>query len=145
MGANLVIISLPPVGNEADRVRDNQREASAAHMATTSLTSCVPMPNTGYRARRSARRRPRLPLAPRRGRETRLARGRGVGPDHCRLAILPLDGDVLVSNLEAALIHSEVAEDGLGLHLQQSAWRSAPSTVFIGISVRIPTFPRTSC
>jgi hypothetical protein len=23
MGANLVIISLPPVGNEADRVRDN--------------------------------------------------------------------------------------------------------------------------
>jgi hypothetical protein len=65
------------------------------------------------------RRLPLLPLAPRRGREPRLARGRCVGPDHGRLAILPLDGDGFVTDLEAARIDGKVAEHGLGLQLQQ--------------------------
>jgi hypothetical protein len=45
-----------------------------------------------------------LPLAPRRGRESQLACRRLIGPDHHLFAILPLERDRLVADLEATLI-----------------------------------------
>src|SRR5215470_10885293 len=60
-----------------------------------------------------------LPLAPRRGRESQLACRRLIGPDHHLFAILPLDRDRLVADLEATLIHGKVAEQGFGLRFQQ--------------------------
>src|SRR5262245_17953094 len=60
-----------------------------------------------------------LPLAPRRGRESQLACRRLIGPDHHLFAILPLDRDRLVADLEATLIHGKVAEQSFGLRFQQ--------------------------
>jgi len=54
-----------------------------------------------------------LPLAPRRGWESGFTGCHLVGPYHDLLAILPLDGDRLMTDLEAALVHGKVAEDRL--------------------------------
>jgi hypothetical protein len=68
--------------------------------------------------------------------EPRRARGRCVGPNHCRLAILPPDGDGLVSDLEAALIHlTPEARHRLTVWPRSAAIRAtlAPLVVLLGV------------
>ena len=56
----------------------------------------------------------------------RLPVGRSVRPDHCRLAILPLDADGVVSDVVAAVVDREVTKPGLSLHLQHYSVGSSP-------------------
>src|SRR5262245_5807000 len=60
-----------------------------------------------------------LPRGPWWGRQPSLATRRPIRPDNYLLAILPLDGNGLVADLETAFVHGKVAEHGLGLHLEQ--------------------------
>src|SRR6266568_8827815 len=60
-----------------------------------------------------------LPPAPRWGWKPDLSRGQLLRPDHDLLAVLPLDRDRLVGDLEAALVDREIANDGLGLERQK--------------------------
>ena len=50
-----------------------------------------------------------LPLTPRWGWKPQLSRNQLVRPDHDLLAVLPLDGDRLVGDLEAPLVDREIA------------------------------------
>src|SRR5216684_6996829 len=74
--------------------------------------------------RDGARRRPggravSLSLAPLRSRVAHLAARQLVRPDHHPLAVLPLEHDHLVGDLEAVRLDLVVAERGLDLHLQE--------------------------
>src|SRR5512136_2711645 len=73
---------------------------------------------------RGARRRPggraaSLSLAPLRGRIPRLAVREVVRPHDHALAVLPLEHDHLVRDLEAVRLDLVVPERGLALHLQE--------------------------
>src|SRR4029450_11685343 len=61
----------------------------------------------------------RLPLIPRGRGVTHLAVGEVVGPHHDSLAVLPLDHDHLVGNLEAVLVHRVVPEGRAHLELEE--------------------------
>src|SRR5260370_3153674 len=74
--------------------------------------------------RDGARRRPggravSLSLAPLRSRVAHLAARQLVRPDHHPLAVLPLEHDHLVGDLEAVRLDLLVPERGLDLHLQE--------------------------
>src|SRR3984893_6213023 len=74
--------------------------------------------------RDDARRRPggrpvSLSLAPLRRRIAQLATREVVRPHHHPLAVLPLEHDHLVGDLEAVRLDLVVAERGLDLHLQE--------------------------
>ncbi len=55
-------------------------------------------------------------LVPGRGRNSR---SKLLRPDHYLLAVLPLDSDCFVPDLEPALVNSEVAQNSLGLERKQ--------------------------
>src|SRR6266436_9879808 len=61
----------------------------------------------------------RLPLIPRGSGEAHLAVGEVVRPHHDPLAVLPLDHDHLVRELETVLVHRIVAEGRPDLELQE--------------------------
>src|SRR4030095_4042612 len=70
--------------------------------------------------KRPGRRSPLSFLAstPWRSRESRLPGRRRIRPYQYWAAVLPLDGDRLVTDLVAPLVDREVTEDGLGLEFQ---------------------------
>src|SRR5207247_6173118 len=77
-------------------------------------------PTPAPRGRR--RRRPSRPcsraLTPRRSRETRLPGRQLLGPDDNLLAVLPLEHQRLVRDLDPIPIDPEPAEDGVAVHLE---------------------------
>src|SRR5512138_174420 len=97
--------------------------ARRPEMTTWPTTASVIRTPTGP-PERGARRKPggraaSLSLAPLRGWIPRLAVREVVGPDDHALAVLPLEHDHLVRDLEAVGLDLVVAERGPGLHLQE--------------------------
>src|SRR5262245_37561630 len=57
-------------------------------------------------------------LTPGRRGKPRLTRSELLGPDDCLLAVLPLNQQILVGDLDAVLVHLEGPEDGMVVHLE---------------------------